>query len=373
MKKLRMSKNSFSHQKTDLLINGQKFVLIPMTQFGRQAWNSFLEEISFSYLHHSYEFIEALKIFRNSENISFALTDGAGKTLGLFPLVSQERTLNHPLARVLGINGFFVESLGGFLSHLNLKTQEKVVENYLKIHLQGNKLNYGELYIDYDVSSLFRNYENLPFKIHTSKNRKLRYLDLEKDLDYLWKDCRRNHRRMIKKAQSNPSLNFSLAFSNQLDKYYELHCATLARSNLVAHPLAYFNSIFNQFVNNGAAIVGCVREFEEPIAYTIYGIFGEVAHSWTAAIDERAYKMGANHLCNWQMIAHLKELNISTLVLGEIFDQHADQKIWNIGDFKRGFGSLETSKFVTKLQFGLLAGFVATIKKLKNRDRNSKS
>ena len=368
-----MSKNSFSHQKTDLLINGQNFVLIPMTQFGRQAWNSFLEEISFSYLHHSYEFIEALKIFRDSENISFALTDSAGKTLGLFPLISRERTLNHPLARVLGINGFFVESLGGFLSHLNLKTQENVVVNYLQGHLQGNKLNYGELYIDYDVSSLFRSYEDLPFKIHTSKNRKLRYLDLEKDLDYLLRDCRTNHRRMIKKAQSNPRLNFSLSFSNQLDKYYELHRATHARSSLITHPLNYFSLIFNQFVDKGAAIVGCVREFEEPVAYINYGIFGKVAHYWSGAIDERAYKMGANHLCHWQLIIHLKELNVSTLVLGEIFDQHVDQKIWNIGDFKRGFGSLETSKYVTELQFGLLAGFVAKIKKQNNSARSLKT
>jgi hypothetical protein len=367
-----MSKNSFIYKKTDLLINGQNFVLIPMTQVGRQAWNSFLEEISFSYLHHSYEYIEALKIFRNSENISFALTDSAGKTLGLFPLISRERTLNHPLARVFRVKGFFVESHGGFLSHLNLKTQENVVVSYLEKHLQGNNLKYGELYIDYDVSSMFRNYEDLPFRIHTSKNRKLRYLNLEKDLDYLWKDFRENHRRMIKKAQSNSNLNFSPAYSNQLDEYYELHRATHARSNLIAHPLEYFNSIFNQFVDKGAAIVGCVREFEEPIAYTNYGIFGEVAHFWTAAINERAYKLGANHLCHWQLITHLKELNIRTLVLGEIFDKHVDQKIWNIGDFKRGFGSLETSKYVTKLEFGLLARFVGTIKKSQHRDRNSK-
>lgn len=366
-----MTKNSFDHQKTELLINGQNFVLISMTQFGRQAWNSFLEEISFSYLYHSFEFIEALKLFRDTENISFALTDSAGKTLGLFPLISRKRMWNHPLAKVLRINGLFVESLGGFLSHLDPKTQEDIVVNYLYSHLQGNKLIYGELYIDYDVSSMFRNYEDLPFKIHTSKNRKLRYLDLEKDLDYLWKDFRANYRQMIKKAQSNPNLNFSLAFSNQLDKYYELHRATHARSSLIAHPLEYFNSIFNQFVDKGAAIVGCVREFEEPVAYTNYGIFGEVAHFWTAAIDDRAYKMGANHLCHWQLIAHLKELNIRTLVLGEIFDQHVDQKIWNIGFFKRGFGSLETPKYVTKLQFGLLAGLIATIKKLKNRYRNS--
>jgi len=361
-----MSKNSFSYQKTDLLINGQNFVLIPMTQFGRQAWNSCLDEFSFSYLHHSYEFIEALKIFRDSENISFALTNSAGKTLGLFPLLSRERALNHPLARVIGINGYFAESLGGFLSHLNLKTQENVVVNYLQRHLQGNKLNYGELSIDYDVSSLYRSYEDLPFKVHTSQNRKLRYLDLEKNLDYLWKDCRTNHQRMIKKAQSNPKLNFSLAFSNQLDKYYELHVATHARSSLISHPIDYFNLIFKEFVDNGAAIVGCVREFEEPVAYINYGIFGKVAHYWSAAIDERAYKMGANHFCHWQLIAHLKGLKVSTLVLGEIFDQHADQKIWNIGDFKRGFGSLETPKYVTKLQFGLLARFVATIKNLKN-------
>lgn len=342
-----------------------------MAQLGKQAWNSFLEKFSFSYLHHSYEFIEALEIFRNAENISFAVTDISGRTLGLFPLISQERTLNHPVARVFDINGFFVESLGGFLSHLNLKTQEKIVTKYLKTHLRYRKLKYGEMYIDYDVSSIFRNFDDLPFKSRTSKNRKLRYLNLEKDIDYLWRDLRSNYRRTIKKAECNPRLNFNLASSNHLDRYYDLHRATHSRSNLAAHPREYFNSIFNQFVNEGTAVVGCVSEFEEPVAYTNYGIFGNTAHYWTAAIHERAYEMGASHLCHWQLIKYLKVLNIRTLVLGEIFDQHADQKIWNIGVFKRGFGSLETPKFVTNFQFGIFAKIVVIIKK-QNRDRNLK-
>ncbi|HCU06998.1 MAG TPA: GNAT family N-acetyltransferase [Holosporales bacterium] len=317
------------------------FSIVNIQDIKKQDWDSFAYNHPSSFLWHTYDFIMGKNTWINHSNESFAVLDKEDKIVGIFPLCKIEFKQYRFFQRS------YLDNIGGWLCKEDASVYTSILLEEYRRRLNSEKQKFAN--INFATASIF--YKEDPFfsqglPSHTAR---ISVLDLSLGMDVIWSNIRKGHKSDIRKAQRS-GITFKKASSEDLDIYYTMHQYICKKSSIVPHNKEYFEYIFNVAIPNNQAFIGIAYHEGRPIAAVNYGIYKDKAVYWTAASDEAAYKLGANHFLHWQMIQDLYSRGITCLDMGEVFFNHSSSKIQGIVNFKKGFGGNLFPCFKSKLK-----------------------
>lgn len=170
-------------------------------------------------------------------------------------------------------------------------------------------------------------------------------LDLEKSLDDLLKEMRRQTRYEVRRAAK---LGLQTTWSNSEEIFKEFHrvqVATAERQHFVPPNSQMLLAEREVFAENARLYVTKTAD-GEPIAYGLILIDGVEAEYFEAASTELNYKLPGAYALQWQAIQDLKELGIKRYNLWGIAPpDQPNHRYAGVTTFKKGFGG-EVVEFI---------------------------
>lgn len=163
-------------------------------------------------------------------------------------------------------------------------------------------------------------------------------LDLRAGSAALW-DCFESYcRTHVRKAQKEGVYVRMADKPADLESYYAMHIETYRRTGVTPHPFAYFERIWENFVQPGYARIFLAERDGTVLAADNEAIWKGAMGGWTAAGRPEAAAIGANNLLHWHAMGWAIEHGCEWYECGEGFPEAEDGKKKGLTDFKRSFG-----------------------------------
>jgi lipid II:glycine glycyltransferase (peptidoglycan interpeptide bridge formation enzyme) len=124
-----------------------------------------------------------------------------------------------------------------------------------------------------------------------------------------------------------------------LPLFYQMYAETAARDGFLIRPAAYYQDVWQLFMQAGRAELLLAQVGGEVVAGLILFIFGSKAWYMYGASTEKQRHLMPNHLLQWQAMLRAKTLGcIQYDMWGapDVFD--ASDSLWGVYRFKQGFG-----------------------------------
>lgn len=155
------------------------------------------------------------------------------------------------------------------------------------------------------------------------------------------KDARRLVRKAREEGVSVHRLNDPAEI---LETYYPIHQQTYSRTGQPAHPIKYFEGIFNSLVPNNICRVFAADYNGQTIALVNVAVWKNAAWYWTGCSTQDGLTKNANYLLQAEVLEHLCQENVGIYETGEIFESGSGGKLDGLSRFKKKFGG-ESSTF----------------------------
>lgn len=172
-------------------------------------------------------------------------------------------------------------------------------------------------------------------------------INLTQSMDSIWGGMRKNHKRIIKKLESNQVFDFVWTTCKKLD--YELHerYAQMHHecSGRITRPLESFKFQY-ELTKRGDGILLALF-YQSKLVGCLYIILGAHDAVYASGVDDPSFNIHPiYHLMIWESIRKLKTMGYQKLTLGQpsafnsvpSYNNCNTQKQLNIAHFKRGFG-----------------------------------
>ena len=269
-----------------------KFVL--RSEVGRDKWDSFVDASDEAWLWHRYDFIDALGTWPTYQDASFGLMDDRGTLVAAMPLHCRAQRYMHllPIVRLASLGG------PALAPHLQSLTRWKM-RSHLKEHLQNLITKNNAVALEVQLAPLAPWLHGPsppkinPLIIEGMENRQTEtwMIDLSDTPDNIRKRYSELTRRELRKAARQTLRVREASGPRDLERYYRLHLETYARTGATAHPIDYFQAIFEKFQAQGLARIvfaergGEVVAAQNQLAQARSNYYTALAGCWNAKID----------------------------------------------------------------------------------------
>lgn len=182
-------------------------------------------------------------------------------------------------------------------------------------------------------------------------------IDLKKDMDTLYKEMHKKHRKNIRKASGD---NLIIEHENSLEGFLMLRKMQEASSERASERGNYYNiqeekfyrESYEKIYRNGLGNIIFAKKDGECIAGLAYLAFGRKAITVRSGATEQGYETSAMYLLQYELIRYLKEREFSELNIGgvphdAINPSHPQHGLYN---FKKEFGGTPHIRTGIKIQ-----------------------
>jgi hypothetical protein len=300
-------------------------------------WDSIVDNSTSSSFAHRWWLSEALKSWPGRSDSSFIVLGTCGSPIALVPL----QLVEGRLFRILRRNNF--ESYGGilFTQEFELKKQIEVLQIVLMRLmdlLHEKRADFISLVIPFftdqqQETNYLAAFEACGIDVIKSGTW---VVDLRTTEEQLWQNLGGKQRNTIRKAQK---LNITIRKASyfDLDIYYQLHLETSMRNGISAHPISYFENIWNHFFKQGEALILIAEKDGQVIAGQTFHCHKLVATYWTGASTAVARSTGVNSWLQWEGMKFFRDEGFYFFENGWKSDDQ-ESKAGRISKFKSSFG-----------------------------------
>jgi len=344
----------------------QTIEIRPRRDVAREKWDAFVEANDEAWFWHRGDLIEALALWHDHQDASFAVVDRRGALLALMPL--HRKVVR--VARVVPIVHF--TSLGGPACAKALSSSERAkVLSVLRDHLLGLILKHNALALEVQVAPLTPSlngasapkYNPLILAGLANTQTETWMVDLTGTPDEIRKRYSESTRQELRKATKADIQLREAAGTKDLDIYYKLHLETYHRTGARPHPFDYFQAIFEKFQPAGLARILFAERQGKVVAAQNTGLYKAGAFYWTgASISEK--EGGENRLLLDAQIMAARAGGFTRYETGQAFVNTTDAKERGLSHFKRSFGAslhpyyrgvLNSARLSSRIIWGLRA------------------
>lgn len=179
--------------------------------------------------------------------------------------------------------------------------------------------------------------KRIPFGSHV--------IDLNLDIDELWKNVHSKHRNSIRRAEKS-GVVVKAGGRELLDDYIKMDEETWKRSNKSSYGSQFFENIIDGLKEN--AIIFIAYKEGEPQAGACYFVNKEMCYyMYGASIDHP--ETGATNFMHWEVVKYLKEIGVKKYsFVGCRIGEDENSKYHNIQRFKERFGGLLVQGYMYK-------------------------
>ncbi|MFA5060560.1 MAG: GNAT family N-acetyltransferase [Candidatus Omnitrophota bacterium] len=149
-------------------------------------------------------------------------------------------------------------------------------------------------------------------------------LDINDDLDSIWKKTHDSFRSAVKQAQKN-GIEVKRGARADLDKFYKLHLRLRkSKYRLFPQPFRFFDKIWREYMESGNGfLLGAYNRDGKFVGGNVFLRCGDTLYYKFNTSDLNFVKLRVNNLLLWEGIKLAKELNLKFLDLGSSgYEQH---------------------------------------------------
>lgn len=316
----------------------QNLEIVARADVGEAEWDAHVEAADEAWLWHRYAFPETLATWPRSTDESVAARVD-GRIVGVLPLRRiGDRRLRLLPADVLESHGgpAVADNLGrrlrddvrnAMLEHARRQATRRTHEIRLTLPPLAPAYRGDRVPLVNPLIAL--GLEDVPAQTWI--------VDLSVPEEQLWNGLEGRARTAIRKARKE-GVDVRLGTRADLGVYLDLHAITCARTGVDPHPAAYFEVLFERFLEASELIVLVAERAGEVIAARNFGSYKGAGNTWTAAGTAAAGPLGANSLLQWEAMRRLREAGAEFCDSGEAFPGFSEAKQRGLSDFKRSFG-----------------------------------
>ncbi|NMB53947.1 MAG: peptidoglycan bridge formation glycyltransferase FemA/FemB family protein [Leptolinea sp.] len=305
-------------------------------------WDKFVDTTPQAWLWHQWDSQDAIDTWPGKHDLSFAIVDAdnRGEILAIMPL----HRLDRPFFGV--IKNCILESTGGLACAVDLsKKQREIVQKAWLDYLFQIADRENAESIDISLTPMSPAYRGadcprvnpLISSGFLNSSTQTYVIELSQSIDSIWDNMESYCRTHIRKAEKSGVTVREAKGEKDLETYYELHCATYHRTGVKPHPLAYFQMIWEKFVDQGKARVFFAELNGKVIAADNEATYKGAMSGWTAAGINDVIP-GVNNLLHWKAIQWAIKNRYEFYESGEGFPGEKSGKRKGLTDFKRSFG-----------------------------------
>lgn len=174
-------------------------------------------------------------------------------------------------------------------------------------------------------------------------------VDLRVTPDALWFSLSQDARRQVRAAREAGITVSRVEWSECLDDYYALHCATYARTGVQPHPESYFSGIVKHIAPGGHAVLWRAQSADgATLAYHNACWFKQGGYYHTGCSADGANELGASYLLFWEALAGAQAGGLQWYDCGAIFPNATDPKQKGLSTFKTKFGGEAHRRYVCR-------------------------
>ena len=316
-------------------------VAVPREEVDAVEWDAFVNASDEAWLWHRHAMQDALATWPGRRDLSFALRERPGdRLLAVMPLhvVQTPRLRRLPFVRLDSLGGPAL--VDGLADRLRKRMLSALMDQVLRCAGERRTTS-----INVALPPLAPAYRgdrcprvNPLLGLGMSNTLTQTWVvDMRPGVEAVWRGMKERGRRSIRKAE-RAGVTVRVATAADLGSYYRLHLHNYARTGASAHPRAYFEAIWRQFLPAGLARVWIAELDGRVIAARNFSVYKSAAVYWTGAASEEALELGANSLLQWRAIEWMIANAVEWSESGEAFPAAKEGKSKGLTYFKESFG-----------------------------------
>ncbi len=191
--------------------------------------------------------------------------------------------------------------------------------------------------IPWILRTMAQNAPEIPVPAANSTLFKRQWINLEAEEAALWERLTPMAQRGVRKAQRNGVIVRPAASKEELRAWFMLHLRLRqAKHHLLAQPYAFFERLWDSFVEPGQGFLLLAVANDNIIGGTLYLLSRDVCYYKFNASDFEGLELRPNNALLWQGMLEARSRSCRVLDLGR-----CNAKQSGLLDFKRGFGARE--------------------------------
>lgn len=309
---------------------------INLSKDTKLKWDTVVENSDDAWMYHQSDWVDFTAEVWGCEPLNF-MTELDGNIVAVFPL-HRARGDNQLLSTVMGTGGPAIRhGVSPAMRQKILDANFEQVESIAKsvgapsISIALPVLSKSALNSRWGVNPLV-NYHYEDASTHSW------VIDLHLPLEEIYDRLSRNAKREINQAKKAGYTIRLLKSAAEMDRYYQIHCETYARTGIKPHPKAYFDGIYANMVVPGHARVWVAEKDGEIVGATNIGTFKKTANYWTTCCLNDHYQNGVYYQLLWHAIESAKNEGYQWFDCAEAFPNARGGKIKGLSDYKSKFG-----------------------------------
>lgn len=169
-------------------------------------------------------------------------------------------------------------------------------------------------------------------------------LDLNKDIDVIWRKIKKGQRTAVKQAKKNGVETLIAESVDDLKKYHELHYNFFRSLNQTPYSIEYFQGLWNLGEDGGYCNLFIAKYNGEVVSGIFLLHFKKRVFYWNATTNRIGRNLRANHLLVWDSIEWAKNNGFGIYDFGGISTAEKKDLMFGVDKFKKSWGGeLEVS------------------------------
>ena len=163
-------------------------------------------------------------------------------------------------------------------------------------------------------------------------------LDITKSEDEIFKEMRKTHRNLIRRAGRDGVEIVQSADEKYLKSFYEIHMETVRRHKFIPFSYDYIKKEVDLFKNDDQINIFSAKYKNEIISSAIVVFYGNQAFYHHGASSSKYSKIPASYLVLWEAVKEAKKRNKKIFNFYGIVENKPKHPWFGLSKFKKGFG-----------------------------------
>ncbi len=163
-------------------------------------------------------------------------------------------------------------------------------------------------------------------------------LDITKSEDEIFKEMRKTHRNLIRRAGKEGVEIVRGADEKYLKSFYEIHLETVSRHKFVPFSYDYIKEEISSFKDNDQISIFSAKYKNEIISSAIIVFYGDQAFYHHGASSSKYSKIPASYLVLWEAIKEAEKRDKKIFNFYGIVENKPKHPWFGLSKFKKGFG-----------------------------------
>ena len=163
-------------------------------------------------------------------------------------------------------------------------------------------------------------------------------LDITKSEDEIFKEMRKTHRNLIRRAGKEGVEIVQGVDEKYLKSFYKIHLETVSRHKFIPFAYDYIKEEINSFKNDNQISIFSAKYKNEIISSAVIVFYGNQAFYHHGASSSKYSKIPASYLVLWEAIKEAKKRNKKVFNFYGIVENKPKHPWFGLSKFKKGFG-----------------------------------